>query len=215
MLKIWGTDARPLTSVSDQSVSDTTFIFRIGPRHDAEICSRSMETGSTRKNLPAFVHHKAFCVTDIKPLFCTRILVFVDGNSIQHMFFSNSVVMDKVEMNTALSGVRRHFPKTPMANLRDETRRGETEGYCVLVFVESFESCFCFLHSSACRGWRVGGGGVGRQSCLGVTRAKPQKSIYLAFQFLFITLDSLQFSYLVPCGFICKRVGFISFFHTT
>lgn len=62
-----------------------------------------METCSTQKYLLAFVHHKAFCVTDINTCFCPQILVFVDGNSTQHMFFSNSVVMDKAEMNIVWS----------------------------------------------------------------------------------------------------------------
>lgn len=96
-------ETKPPNSMSGQSVSDTTFIFWIRPCHNAEICSWSMETRSTQKNLPAFVHHKAFCVTDINTCFCPQILVFVDGNSTQHMFFSNSVVMDKVEMNIVWS----------------------------------------------------------------------------------------------------------------
>lgn len=90
---------------------------------------RSMETGSTQTNLPAFVHHKAFCVRD-KHLFClwSLFFFFVDGNSIQLVFFSNSVVKDNVQMNSVWSQTAL-FPKTPTANIRDETR-GDSRLLC-------------------------------------------------------------------------------------
>lgn len=143
--------------MSNQSVSNTTFIFWIRKLHNAEICSWSMETGSTQKNMPPFVHHKAFCVTDINTCFVLRSLFLWMETQSRKMFFSNSVVMDIVEMNI---GVKQLFPPKHLWQT-SETRHDK--GYCVLVFVYSFESCL--LYSCACRGWGLGRGGLLGAQC--------------------------------------------------
>lgn len=82
------------------------------------------------EKLACFCSSQSLLCNRHKHLFSAQILVFVDWNSIQHMFFSNSVVMDKAEMNIVWSQTelsQNTYGKSP--------RRDENEGYCALVFV--------------------------------------------------------------------------------